>query len=160
MSQLAVRRFTDASRAAELLALAHAAFRDLAIDPPSSVLKETVAHFAARLASETCFVIETDDRLVGSVFCIRQENALYIGRLAVAPDWRRRGIASMLIEAAKVHAREIGAAKITLQARIALISNIALFKRHGFAITGKETHAGYSAPTSYVMAYDCVTRAD
>ena len=92
------RRFADASRAGELLALAHAAFGDLPIDPPSSVLKETAADFAARLTSETCFVVEHDGRLIASVFCVPQGDALYIGRLAVAPAWRRRGVASALIE--------------------------------------------------------------
>ncbi len=153
MPEYTARRFVDALRVEELLALAHGAFRDLAIDPPSSALKETAADFAARLRSETCFVIEADGSLIGLVFCIRQGDALYIGRLAVAPDWRRRGVASALIEAAKDEARRIGAARITLKARIALASNIALFRRHGFAITGEETHEGFAAPTSYAMEW-------
>jgi predicted N-acetyltransferase YhbS len=149
----AVCRCTDSVRAEELLALTHGAFRSLAIDPPSSVLKETVADFAARLKSETCLVIEADGRLIASVFCAPQGDALYIGRLAVAPAWRRRGVAGALIEAAKDEARHIGARRITLKARIALAGNIALFRRHGFVVVAEETHQGFAAPTSYVMEF-------
>ena len=148
---LKVRRFNDALRVDELLALVHDAFRHLVIDPPSSALKETAADFMTRLKSETCFTMESGDRLVGAVFCIPQYDALYIGRLAVRADWRRRGIASALINAAKEEALRIGARRMTLKARISLASNVALFQRHGFVITAEETHAGFTAPTSYAM---------
>src|SRR5262245_55683832 len=107
MQDLPVTRCQDASRARELLVFTHGVFGALVIDPPSSVLKETEADFAARLADETCFIIEADGRLVGSVFCKRKDDALYIGRLAVAPDWRRRGVATALINTAKDEARRI-----------------------------------------------------
>jgi len=53
-----VTRCAEVARADELLALTHAAFRDLPIDPPSSVLNETAADFATRLRAETCFIVE------------------------------------------------------------------------------------------------------
>ena len=151
ISELPVRRFADASRADELLALTHGAFRDLAIDPPSGVLKETAADFAARLQNETCFVVEVDGRLIASVFGAPDDDALYIGRLAVHPDWRRRGIANALMDAIKSEARRIGMKRLTLGCRIALPSNLALFRSHGFVVVRETCHEGFTVPTSYDM---------
>lgn len=150
-SSFTVRRFTDDTRAAELLALVQAVFRDLPIDPPSGVLRETIADFAQRLRAETTFVAEAGHELIGSVFCIPRGDALYIGRLAVRPDLRRRGVATALMQAALAEARATGAARVTLKARIALASNVALFRGLGFAIVSEDRHPGFSAPTSYEM---------
>jgi ribosomal protein S18 acetylase RimI-like enzyme len=85
------------------------------------------------------------------VFCAAKDDALYIGRLAVAPSWRRRGIASALVEAAKDEARRLRLTRITLGARIALPGNVALFRRHGFTVVAETCHAGFTSPTSYDM---------
>jgi GNAT superfamily N-acetyltransferase len=146
-----VRRCADISRAGEIHAFTQAIFRALDIDPPSGVLKETEADFAARLRGETCFIAEAEGKLIASMFCRDDGDALYIGRLAVHPGWRRRGIANALMEAAKAEARRTGAKRMTLGCRIVLTSNLALFSCHGFVIVGYETHAGFSAPTSYDM---------
>jgi predicted N-acetyltransferase YhbS len=148
---LAITRCADAARAGELLALAHRAFGDLPIDPPSGVLQETAADFATRLASETCFVVESDGQLIASVFCAVDGDALYVGRLAVHPDWRRRGIANRLMETAKAEAHRIGAKRITLGCRIALAGNLALFRSHGFVVVAETCHPGFTTPTSYDM---------
>jgi ribosomal protein S18 acetylase RimI-like enzyme len=151
MADFEVRRCRDLSCAAELHAFAHNVFGALDINPPSSVLQETEADFAARLRDETCLIIEADGRLIACMFCALDGDALYIGRLAVRSDWRRRGVASALVEAAKGEARGRGARRITLGARIALSGNVALFRRHGFTIVRETCHAGFTMPTSYDM---------
>ena len=146
-----VERFSDASRLEELHRFVQDAFLGLPIDPPSSALKETVADFAARQQTDIIFVARDADALIGSIFCTPQDDALYIGRLAVHPEWRRRGVASALVDAAKDEARQRGAQRMTLGARIALPGNVALFRRHGFAIVRETCHAGFTTPTSYDM---------
>ncbi|MGE0751077.1 MAG: GNAT family N-acetyltransferase [Variibacter sp.] len=152
LRDVVVRRASVGDTPEVLLALVQTAFRDLPIDPPSGVFKETVADFSTRLQSQTVFVAQACDDLVGTIFCIARDDALYVGRLAVLPGWRRRGIASALLEAAKAEGRRLGAKRMTLNARIMMPGNVALFQKHGFTIVGEETHAGYSAPTSYRMA--------
>lgn len=153
---ISIRTLGDASRVAELHGLVQSAFVDLPIDPPSGVLKETLADFSERLRRETALVAEAleqpdEDAIVGSVFCIDQDSSLYVGRLAVRPDFRRRGVASALLDAAKAEAFRRGVRRVTLSTRIALADNVALFRRHGFQIVASTCHPGFSHPTSYDM---------
>jgi ribosomal protein S18 acetylase RimI-like enzyme len=155
-SAVLVKTFTAPSRIAELHRLVQDAFANLPIDPPSGVLKEAVADFQKRLQNETVLVAEALDppdkgALVGSMFCIEQNDALYVGRLAVRNDFRRRGVASALLDAAKAESRRRDLRRVTLSTRIALADNIALFRRHGFVIVAETCHPGFSHPTSYDM---------
>jgi ribosomal protein S18 acetylase RimI-like enzyme len=151
-----VKSFNDTLRVAELHRLVQSAFASLPIDPPSGVLKETLADFEKRLETETALVAEALDppdegALVGSMFCIEEDDALYVGRLAVRSDFRRRGVASALLDAAKTECRRRGFGRVTLSTRIALADNIALFRRHGFVVIAETCHPGFSYPTSYDM---------
>lgn len=151
MSGTTVTRFTDERRLAELHAFVLGVFGALDITPRSSMLKESVADFAERFRGDAIFIAQTSEALIGSIFCSPDGDALYIGRLAVAPEWRRRGVASALVDAAKDEARRIGAKRITLGARIALPGNVALFRRHGFVVVREACHPGFTTPTSYDM---------
>jgi GNAT superfamily N-acetyltransferase len=146
-----IQRFSDGARLEELHRFVQDLFRDLPIDPPSSALKETLADFAARLETDTIFVALDAGVLIGSIFCTPDADALYIGRLAVRPDRRGRGVASALVDAAKAEARRRGARRIMLGARIALPGTVALFRRHGFVIVRETCHPGFTMPTSYDM---------
>jgi len=48
-------------------------------------------------------------------------------------------------------ARQIGAQRLTLGCRIALASNVALFRGHGFVVVRETCHPGFTTPTSYDM---------
>lgn len=155
-SVVAVKVLTDVARVGELHRLVHDAFAPLAIDPPSGALRETIADFEDRLQREIALVAEATapphrGALVGSAFCIPQDDALYIGRLAVRSDFRRRGVASALLDAAKEQAVRRGLGHLTLSTRVALADNIALFRRHGFEVVAERGHPGFSRPTSYDM---------
>jgi ribosomal protein S18 acetylase RimI-like enzyme len=146
-----IANFTDTTRIEELHNLVLAAFRDLSIDPPSSVLKESVSDFLTRLRTETAIVAQAEGALVGAVFCAAKDDSLYVGRLAVRDDFRRRGAASALLQAASAEARRRALPRLTLSTRIALASNVALFSKHGFVVVAEQSHPGFSYPTSYDM---------
>ena len=52
--------------------------------------------------------LEYEGGLIGVVLWTPQEDALYLGRLAVSPAWRGRGLAGRLIDAAEAEARRRG----------------------------------------------------
>ena len=60
-----------------------------------------------------------------------------IDNVAVAPEYRRRGIADALVEDAVCRAREADLAFITLEVRASNTPAIRLYEKHGFAEVGR-----------------------
>ncbi len=141
-------RWTTTDRLDDVLALVHSAFAGL--QPPSSVLNETVDDVARRQQAGPMLVALADGRFVGSVFASRQDDALYLTRLAVAPAWRKHGVGRALVEAAAGEARATGLARLTLRVRQNLPGNRAYFERLGFAVIGAGQDPG--RPPYDVMA--------
>jgi predicted N-acetyltransferase YhbS len=138
---------------AEIVTLVHRAFAQYRgkLEPESGALTETVDSLRKRLEKNRLFLAEDDGRISGAVFATQKGDAVYLDRLAVDPEVRCRGIARRLIETVEAHAREAGAARITLGVRLILQHNIEYFQRWGFVETGRQTHAGFDAPTSMDM---------
>jgi GNAT superfamily N-acetyltransferase len=134
-------------------ALIRAAFADqgMVTDPPSSALRETAEIVVEKLAMGGGVGLERDGGLIGLVLWAPQEDALYVGRLAVAPAWRGHGLAGRLLQAAETEARRRAIGRLRLQARIELSLNRRLFARHGFVEVGFRAHPGYAEPTIAVM---------
>ncbi|WBQ07704.1 tRNA (guanosine(37)-N1)-methyltransferase TrmD [Kribbella sp. CA-293567] len=102
-SQVRVLPATEAD-AGELLTLQRAtfltegqAYGDLSIPPLSESLEECVARFARGPVWKAV----AGGRIVGSVQLVLDGSVGRIGRLMVAPDWQRRGIAGKLLQVAE-----------------------------------------------------------
>jgi GNAT superfamily N-acetyltransferase len=135
------------------VATIHAAFaaQSVATDPPSAALRETVSSIAADIAGGGGAGVPDGAGFAAVMLWREKEGGLYLGRLAVRPEWRRRGLARLLIAAAETEARRLGLPRLHLGTRLVLADNRALFAACGFTEAGLTTHPGYAAPTSVVM---------
>jgi GNAT superfamily N-acetyltransferase len=131
-----------------LLALVHAAFAEYEgrLAPPSGAHAETADTIAERLELGA-LVADVDAAPVGCLFYRERERDLYIGRLAVLPDWRGRGIARLLLDAAEDLARDRGFGALTVGVRLQLPENIGFFAALGFRPFDIGTHDGFRHPT-------------
>ncbi len=73
-----------------------------------------------------------DGETVGTARLTRDEEAR-IGRVAVLPSWRRRGIAGLMLAALEAEARKLGAAEVSLHSQSYIQS---LYDKLGYRVTG------------------------
>lgn len=143
-------RAEDAGSAAALIREAFAA-QSLATDPPSSALRETASSVAAHLAEGGGAGVEAASGLVGLILWAARDSGLYLGRLAVLPSSRGKGLARVLIGEGETEARRRGLPRLHLRVRIALEENRRLFLACGFKECERGAHPGYAEPTYAVM---------
>lgn len=146
-------RPAQAEEAEALAALIRAAFaaQPVAVAPPPSALGETAEDVRRRLAAGGGCAALWGGRLAGALLWQVRGEALYLGRLAVEPDCRRRGIARALLAEAEAEARRRGLNSLTLGTRLALTGNRRLFAAAGFIEVSLERHEGFSQPTWVAM---------
>ncbi|WP_445148104.1 GNAT family N-acetyltransferase [Baekduia sp. Peel2402] len=89
---------------------------------------------AAGTPIATCRVFVDDGRADGTA---------RLGRLAVLPQARRRGLASRMIEACEERARAAGARRMVLDAQV---SAMPLYERSGYTAEGEDFDDGSGIP--------------
>lgn len=129
------------------------AYMDDRIDPPSSAKRLTVVDMARQAEQGVVLLAERDRELIGCVFLSPRPDAMYLGKLAVAPEYQRQGVGRALFDASIAATTEEGLVEIELQARVELTENHATFAAMGFRETGRTAHQGYDRPTSVTMRY-------
>lgn len=139
----------------DLLRVVHAAFAEYegALVPPSGAHAETAETIAGRLA-KGALLAERDSEPVGCVFYEERERELYLGRLAVIPAWRGRGVARERLESAFELGRKRGLAAATVGVRLQLPENIGFFAAMGFLPYDVGSHEGFRRPTFLRMRRD------
>ena len=139
---------------APVLALIHACFAPMAvrINPPSSADRLTVADLAATARTSEVWAMDDMGRLIAVVILTPKPGHLYVGKLAIDPDFRRQGVARQLIGHAASRARALGLPELRLETRVELAENHQTFQALGFHEVTRSAHPGFDRPTSVTFA--------
>jgi N-acetylglutamate synthase-like GNAT family acetyltransferase len=137
------------SDAQMILSLVHEAFKQYEgkLDPPSGAHKETVETIENKINEGGAFIVECDGNAAGCALWKRNNDNLYMGRLAVVPVYRKLGIGNKLLEMIEKKAKELAFNRILIGVRIGIPSLIEYYKKRGFEITEYCCHEGYNKPT-------------
>lgn len=126
---LHVRPYVAADRPA-LEALWSAVFPD---DPPWNAPAAMIDQKLA-VQPDLLLVAEQDGQLVGAVIAGFDGVRGWVYHLAVAPEVRRRGIATRLIRAAEAGLRGLGCLKVNLQVRESRREVVEFYRTLGFVV--------------------------
>lgn len=140
-AQVSVRVVTarEAPLVRELMLTGFEQFRAV-LDPPSSAFWETEDDVAGAIGRGGAAIAWLGETPVGSVRFEPEASWLYIGRLAVIPEARRRGVAHALMLAAEAQAPRFEVAEAQLSMREVLPGNRALFEKLGYEVIAVDPH--------------------
>ncbi|MCC6615999.1 MAG: GNAT family N-acetyltransferase [Anaerolineae bacterium] len=140
----------DAERLCDVIHASFEAYRDVLV-PPSGAHKETPETIADKLARGGGIMAYSGETLIGGVLYEPREGCMYVGRLAVLPEYRRAGLGRQLLAAVEGQARALGIPAMELGVRTQLPGNRAFFERQGYRVKRADAHPGFSEPTFYMM---------
>jgi ribosomal protein S18 acetylase RimI-like enzyme len=107
--------------------------RVFADDPPWNAPAVMIAN-KLKVQPELLLVGVLEDALVGAVMAGFDGVRGWIYHLAVAPESRRRGIATQLVRAAEYGLRKRGCPKVNIQIRASNSAVVAFYQSLGFAL--------------------------
>lgn len=125
-------------------------YRDV-LQPPTGALLESVEDVTRGIATGGAAVAWLGETTAGAVRFDMEPDHLYVGRLAVPPAYRGRGVASALMAHADERAAAHGLPVVRVEVRSALPGNIALFKRLGFIHVETRPHPRMPSVTTVTL---------
>jgi len=127
------------------------AYMEARIDPPSSLKQMTPDSLREKAEEETLVAVLHDGALVACGFLRETDETIYIGKLAVKPTFRKRGILRSILQIAYGLARDKNKSELELEIRIELTENHETFAALGFQKSGDFSHDDFDRPTSITM---------
>jgi GNAT superfamily N-acetyltransferase len=95
-------------------------------------------------AAERVWIAELDGRPVGSIFCMKKDDATArLRMLIVDPAAEGLGIGAALVDACIAFARQAGYRHMTLWTNDILVEALRLYQRRGFQLTSEEWHRSF-----------------
>jgi len=83
-------------------------------------------------------LMETEGRVAGLIEMVPQADHLWVENIALHPNEQGRGLGAHLLARAEERAAALGLPELRLLTNEAFAANIALYERHGYAVTKRE----------------------
>ena len=125
-----------------------------ALDPPSGALRETEASVREDLERGGGALAVIGGESVGGLRFEPEGGYLHVRRVAVHPDWQRRGVGTALMAWAREYARRVGLPQVRVGVRLALPGNLRFYEGLGYRRIAEHRHPGYHDVTWIEMALD------
>ncbi len=157
MENISLREATEVD-IPELVRVIRAGFEQYRgqLDPPSGAHAETIDTLRGKFRKMKAVVAIADQQIVGCVLYELEHDYIYLGRLAVVPDYRRLGIGRKLVAWVESQARKLAYPRVRLAVRIVLKDNQSYFQNLGYRVVSLGSHPGYAEPTSVNLEKDIV----
>lgn len=137
---------SEAARVAQVIRAAFGEYRGV-LDPPSGALALDARAVRSLMELGGILACESEGRIVACVFHRTHPGHVYLGRLAVLPAFRGRGLGLRLVAEVEALAVAAGRERVRLGVRLALPQNRAFFERLGYREVGLDSHQGMTVPT-------------
>ena len=135
-------RYATPEDAAVVHHIIQAAFAeyDGVIPVPPGALAETLEEAARAIGEGTSLLAYDGEQAVGTVRYEVRPDYVYVGRLAVLPSHRGRGVGAALMAYVEGLAPTLSRNKVHLGTRLSMPSNLAFYERLGYRIVYTEPH--------------------
>jgi ribosomal protein S18 acetylase RimI-like enzyme len=111
-----------------------------ALPVESGALSETLEDVRGAMVAGGAVLAFDGASVVGSARFRPDDDALYVGRVAVLPAYRRRGVASTMMRFLEDVATTLGRHALHVDVRDSLPGNVALYQSLGYQVTAIESH--------------------